>query len=95
MAGAGRSPLGDRCRHRRYKHNKTEDISMIAEHDAFPVDMKRFVRRVERRMRAVDQDIERAKRELGRLRLYRDVVRRLNSQEALMPEVIRSQELDL
>jgi hypothetical protein len=41
-------------------------------------------------MQDIDCDVERARRELDRLRLYRDVVKRLNSSEALMPEVIRS-----
>ena len=69
-----------------------EDIGMIAKHD---MEVQRSVHRVEQRMRVIDQDVERARRELGRLKLYRDVVRRLNSPEALMPEVIRSQGLDL
>ena len=54
------------------------------------LEMEPFVHCVERRMQDIDCDVERARRELDRLRLYRDVVKRLNSSEALMPEVIRS-----
>ena len=53
-------------------------------------EMEPFVHCVERRMQDIDCDVERARRKLDRLRLYRDVVKRLNSSEALMPEVIRS-----
>jgi hypothetical protein len=63
---------------------------MATRHRATALEMEPFVHSVERRMQDIDCDVERARRELDRLRLYRDVVKRLNSSEALMPEVIRS-----
>jgi hypothetical protein len=63
---------------------------MAMKHKAIALEMEPFVHGVERRMQDIDCDVERARRELDRLRLYRDVVKRLNSSEALMPEVIRS-----
>ena len=63
---------------------------MAMKHKPVALEMEPFVHCVERRMQDIDCDVERARRELDRLRLYRDVVKRLNSPEALMPEVIRS-----
>jgi hypothetical protein len=63
---------------------------MATKHKAIALEMEPFVHSVERRMQDIDCDVERARRELDRLRLYRNVVKRLNSSEALMPEVIRS-----
>jgi len=55
--------------------------------------MEPLVHNVERRMQALRDDAERTRLELQRLRLYHAVVRRLNSPEALMPELIRAQGL--
>jgi hypothetical protein len=54
------------------------------------LEIEPFVHSIERRMQDIDCDVERSRRELDRLKLYRDVVKRLNTSEALMPEVIRS-----
>jgi hypothetical protein len=56
---------------------------MATKHKPVALEMEPFVHSIERRMQDTDCDIERATRELDRLRLYRDVV------EALKPEVIR------
>ena len=74
---------------------KTEDMSMVVMHETLPMEPEPLVHSVERRMQDIDDDVERARRELDRLRLYRDVVKRLNSPDALMPEVIRSHGLGL
>jgi hypothetical protein len=44
-------------------------------------------------MQFLQDDVDRTRRELQRLELYHAVMKRLNSAEALMPEVVRAQGL--
>jgi hypothetical protein len=44
-------------------------------------------------MQSLHDEVERTRRELQRLELYHSVVKRLNSLEPLMPELIRAQGL--
>ena len=55
--------------------------------------MKSLVNNIEQRMQFLQRDAQRNRRELERLKLYRDVARRLKSLDTIMPEVVRAQGL--
>ena len=55
--------------------------------------MKSLVNSIEQRMQFLQRDAQRNRRELERLKLYRDVARRLKSPDTIMPEVVRAQGL--